>query len=173
MLYGNDTLNAMEVAQLETLAKSCPAIEGLAVYKARVLYATYEPAIEYSDFAICNAQISNKNGSGGYYNNMMDFINQPPTESIEEETLLSIKTSEYSIWPVPANQNVTIRYNFPGNSDGKMLIFDIMGNQVNEILLSNNIQTVTSSIRDLIDGLYSYKIMVDNKQFNGKISILK
>lgn len=103
----------------------------------------------------------------------MDFINQPPTESIEEETLLSIKTSEYSIWPVPANQNITIKYNFPGNSDGKMLIFDIMGNQVKEILLSNNIQTVTSSIRDLIDGLYSYKIMVDNKQFNGKISILK
>lgn len=55
MLYGNDKLNSIEVAQLEALAKSCPAIEGLAVYKARVLYATYEPALEYSDFAICNA----------------------------------------------------------------------------------------------------------------------
>ncbi len=54
-----------------------------------------------------------------------------------------------------------------------MLIFDIMGNQVKEIFLANNIQTVTTSIRDLMDGLYSYKIIVDNKQFNGKISILK
>ena len=104
---------------------------------------------------------------------MMNFINQPPSESIEVENLVSIKTSEYSLWPVPANQNLTIKYNFLGNSDGKMLIFDIMGNQVKEIFLANNIQTVTTSIRDLMDGLYSYKIMVDNKQFTGKISILK
>ena len=48
-----------------------------------------------------------------------------------------------------------------------------MGNQVKEIFLANNIQTITTSIRDLKDGLYSYKIMVNNKQFTGKISILK
>ena len=52
--FGRDSLTSSELQQLEVLAKSCPMVDGHAVYKARTLYAYYEPGLTYQDFEDCN-----------------------------------------------------------------------------------------------------------------------
>ena len=170
MDYGRDSISAEEIAQLETLAKSCPAIEGLGVYKARVLYAYYEPIVDYDDYATCNPQ--NKNGKS-VFGDFMNFINNP--SSIEtKEVAQGIQAFEtYKLYPVPTNDNLTIEYDFVGDEDANMYIFDILGREMVTIHLRNTNTKVSFSVLNLLNGIYTYKIKVGKETKTGKIQILK
>ena len=49
---------------IQDLANQCPFVRGTAVYKARSLYALYQPGFYIDDMALCNAAGIYKNGKG-------------------------------------------------------------------------------------------------------------
>jgi hypothetical protein len=170
MEYGRDSISAEEIEQLETLAKSCPSIEGLGVYKARVLYTYYEPIADYDDYATCNPQT--KNGKS-MFGDFMNFITNP--SSIEtKEVAQGIQAFEsYKLYPVPTNDNLTIEYDFVGDEDANMYIYDILGREMAIIHLRNTNTKVSFSVLNLPNGIYTYKIKVGKETKTGKIQILK
>ena len=167
--YGRDTLSLEEISQLETLAKSCPSIEGLAVYKARVLYSYFEPALDYNDYTICNPQ--NKYGSS-LFGDLLQFLSNPKAPQ-SETNRGTLQQDDYKIYPVPSSETITIQYDFAGNEDATMNLYDILGREIETIQLSNTNTLVSFSVLTIPNGVYTYKIKVGKETKTGKIQILK
>ena len=164
--YGRDTLSIEEISQLETLAKSCPAVEGLSVYKARVLYTNYEPMFDYNDYVLCNPQ--NKNGEG-LFNNLMNFLNNPNSIDTKKPSEGLQKFEQYKVYPIPTSDLLTIEYDFIGENDATITLNDILGREILQTTLKNENTKVSIPTAYLPQGIYIYKIKVGNEKYTGKI----
>lgn len=62
---------------------------------------------------------------------------------------------------------------FEQKEDATMYIYNMFGNVVKQIFMSQHVNSVIASVEDLTPGIYSYGILVADKKYNGKLSILK
>lgn len=145
---------------------SCPGVEGLGVYKARMLYTYYEPLYSYDDFAICNPQ--NKNGEG-MFNSLLNFLNNPNAINTKQPIGGFQKFEQYKVYPIPTNELLTIEYDFVGDNDATLTINDILGREILQTTLKNENTKVLIPTAFLPQGVYMYEIKVGIENYAGKI----
>ena len=163
---------------------SCPFVEGLAVYKARALWALWEPSAVFDDRGLC-AQGQNKNQDN---NNIDEFIlnslkeltstkriNSSLIESQNKINALE-KLIDHSatiqVYPNPANAQVTVEN--ISRVDGKFILYNSIGEIVLKTTLSKENTKTQLAINNITNGMYHYEInFADKEKVIGKLSILK
>jgi hypothetical protein len=163
---------------------SCPFVEGLAVYKARALWALWEPSAVFDDRGLC-AQGQNKNQDN---NNIDEFMinslkeltsaKRTKGQSSENETRLGdgnqilTQSTEIKVYPNPANTQITIAYISEAN--GQFLLYNTLGEVVLKTTLSKENSKTQITITDVATGIYHYEIIFAGREKTvGNISILK
>ena len=163
---------------------SCPFVEGLAVYKARTLWALWEPSAVFDDRGLC-AQGQNKNQDN---NNIDEFminslkeltsVKRTKGQSSENETRLGdgnqilTQSTEIKVYPNPANTQITIAYISEAN--GQFLLYNTLGEVVLKTTLSKENSKTQITITDVATGIYHYEIsFVSKEKVLGKLNILK
>ncbi|MBK9299224.1 MAG: T9SS type A sorting domain-containing protein [Bacteroidetes bacterium] len=186
--YGKDSISPLQKTELEFIANLCPFVGGTAVYKARVLWAMYNPIMQYNDRLNCIQNIGqNKNGNSDYIN--LDSLYEVQVD--EQASILAnqIKANEeeksqfrpeinigdqntISIYPNPASTQVVICYN--SESDGSFRLFNTVGDIIICTTLSKENSKTIILLNDIANGIYHYEIEFANKKKSiGKLSILK
>jgi hypothetical protein len=167
---------------------TCPYIGGTAVYKARVLWAMYNPIMQYNDRLNCIQNVGqNKNGNNEYINldSLLEAqVNEQSQKSAEQIKNISTnhlniksqikieKLEEISVYPNPANTQIIISYS--NESDGHFTLFNAVGNIVltTSLLKTNNKTQIL--LNDVANGIYTYEVEFNNKNKSfGKLTILK
>jgi hypothetical protein len=175
-LYRNgiDALNEDDKSELETLAKQCPMVGGTAVYKARSLWAMFEPTMLYDDIKLCNAIGLNKNNSGGtndglftQENNYLQNLQAQQTK--EKSTINNI----FSVYPNPTTSALTIDYQLLSNQQGEFVIYDVLGRlRIKTSLINKNTHSnINTSTLEL--GIYTYKFIINKQQQEAGKLIIK
>jgi hypothetical protein len=132
-----------------------------AVYKARMLYALYNPASMFDDITICNSIGLYKNGNG---NGLFDDENNYLKSLKQKSSILANSENQFILYPNPASSIITIGYTLQPNEKGDVVVYDILGREQIIINLDYNINKVSVNISSLAQGIYSYKYVVNNVQ---------
>ncbi|MBK7588324.1 MAG: T9SS type A sorting domain-containing protein [Bacteroidetes bacterium] len=167
---------------------TCPFVGGTAVYQARVLWAMYNPIMQYNDRLNCIQNVGqNKNGNNEYINldSLLEAqVNEQSQKSAEQIKNISTnhlniksqikieKLEEISVYPNPANTQIIISYS--NESDGHFTLFNAVGNIVltTSLLKTNNKTQIL--LNDVANGIYTYEVEFNNKNKSfGKLTILK
>jgi len=105
----------------------------------------------------------------------VSFILTVTSTSIEDE-LVPIQYALQQNYPNPFNPSTTIRFSIPKDCKVKLLIYDILGRQVAE-LINENLNVGSYEIlfdgSNLSSGQYIYRLITDDKIFNKKMLLLK
>lgn len=142
----------------------CPAAVGPCVYKARSIFATLVPGIQYYDDLACAAMLpSNKNGENPYNaeSNDLEGMTQPL-----DSTNIQLLPNDIIIYPNPLarNQNITIAYNLPCDSKIDCNIIDIIGKKIQAIDLECGKRIVSTPVNDISTGIYTIVISQNGKK---------
>ena len=161
-----DTINEFSQEEknlIELNAYRCPLVFGNAVYKARMLYATYHIGQSIDNIAVCSSLAGlNKNGESVNYQE----------GTINGNLLNHVLGKEITIFPNPANDEVTIDYSLLPNENGKLKLYDVTGRIRKTLDLTVNSNRIKFSVADLETGVYLYKYDVDNRvRSTGKLTI--
>jgi hypothetical protein len=78
-------------------------------------------------------------------------------ESIENYNL------EFEIFPVPAKDRISIRFNQSNQSDNNLLITDLLGRVVKKLSFNSSLEIFEVDIHDLSSGMYFISIGNDRK----------
>ena len=121
----------------------------------------------------------NANGDAVYTARVMLNIN--PDDGINTKSAITLppkpivfKENTVKVYPNPAKETITIKFDLPISSDGVVEIWSIMGNK----LLSNTIPKFyiqqNVNVSSLSPGIYFYIIRINGDKFSsGKITIIK
>lgn len=157
---GLDSLNAADSATIAALAMTCPLAGGSAVYKARSLYALYQPLMSYGDIDRCN-----DNGVFDAENSfLLDTTIQADTGYESQARQLKSDDNVFFIYPNPSKGKITVGYCKGG-------IMEIKGATSRE-LLSIKLPEVKQMTRIQIDlsslfsGLYICRYLIDGHVAN-------
>ncbi|MFM2191366.1 MAG: Secretion system C-terminal sorting domain, partial [Bacteroidota bacterium] len=83
-----------------------------------------------------------------------------------------VNSNEINIYPNPASNFITLKYNISKNAKASLKLFDIYGRCIKIISLSSDIQILTTDVSEIISGMYFYKYIVDEKELQiGKIIV--
>jgi hypothetical protein len=127
-------------------------IKGNGVFKARLLHAYFEPGFHYDDIGVCNGM--------GVYRGTSNPLQH-------EENLINgkgeIENNEPIIYPNPTTGQITIEFKLKENENGKVKIFDLLGNEVLSINLNNQVSRTVCSLPNLSKGVYIATILLENK----------
>jgi Secretion system C-terminal sorting domain len=169
--------------QINTLANACPYVEGTAVFKARVINALYQPNAQYNDRVKCIPQGLNKNSTSINPNIDIDSLNDamaiaqlglPKTIVLDKDSMINtfVSKDDIAIYPNPTNGQITINYNCA--TDGNFYLYNATGQLVSELFLSHQNQRVTTTLQDVANGIYTYKIVFAScPNAQGKLTIVK
>jgi Secretion system C-terminal sorting domain len=106
-----------------------------------------------------NKSVIPTNSMGVYKNSSTSPLN-------EEENMINgvkkVEKSNFIIYPNPTNGQVTIEYYLLPNEIGEIIIYDMLGKELQTIDLNNDATRVTT-ILDFSKGVYVAKFMVNNK----------
>ncbi len=153
---------------------------GKAVFKARSLWAIFEPATQYNDRLKCMpaAQNRSSNGNATASNNMDSLLeNQVNEEAIKLYEYTNFMAQKDSIkelvtlielFPNPACDYIYVRY--PQTTKAELLIYNAIGSVVKNETIINNSKIL---LNDLSSGMYTYKLIIDKQNYFGKITIKK
>jgi hypothetical protein len=173
-----------KTSAISEVQTSCPFVEGLAVYKARLLWAMWEPNAIIDDRVIC-AQGQNKNGDNTnideyILNNLKELTSIKRNNNLLQGNALNshklknieVKNSKIKLYPNPASTQIIIEYQ--STFDGQFVLFNSLGEIVLQTTLSKEMTKTQMTINDVANGLYHYEInFADNEKVIGKLSILK
>ena len=70
--------------------------------------------------------------------------------------------------PNPASSMTSINYYVNGKQDAKLIVTNMLGSKVKEILLNQNQNSLTLNVKDMNAGIYIYSLVVDGKVMNSK-----
>ncbi|MEZ5046193.1 MAG: T9SS type A sorting domain-containing protein [Chitinophagaceae bacterium] len=138
---------------IKTLAFTCPFIGGQAVYKARVLWSARIPGEHYDDRSICNSQ--------GIYKNAQQ-------EEIDRHNIL-LSQEVVLLYPNPTTDMVTIESNLFKDADAELEFYDMLGKRVVEQSIPKGNSKHTIVLKNLLHGVYNYKVRINSEVFTGKI----
>ncbi len=167
---GMASLRLSDRDNLEFLAKSCPYVEGPAVYKARSLWANYEPWYEYYDLDICNNAGQNKGGKG-LFDDDNEALNNLISNSNHAENILQLfSDANFSVYPNPASTQLTLDYELANVEQAHFELLDVTGRIMLTMSLSPNTTSTSINISKLTRGVYLYRYVVNNSALHtGKI----
>ncbi|MBK8330073.1 MAG: T9SS type A sorting domain-containing protein [Bacteroidetes bacterium] len=153
----------------------CPYIGGTAVYKARALYAMYNPTALFDDMKICNAigvyKTGKNNDIGKKLKDIFDAENNYLRGLKPNVANTIIKECDLKLFPNPAINQLNIRYK--SSMDSKLQIVNILGIVVKEIYLPKESQQVSILLNEITTGIYSYRQICDKLILNsGKLVIV-
>jgi len=152
---GATTLTSTELAALYILANKCPYMDGIAVYQARTLLDYYTGTVNIYD----EGCVSHGTGHAP--------IKQQKKEQVENAI-------SFNIYPNPNNGSFTLEYNLGNETNGKFEIYNEIGMDVGEYLLSSSSGTLSITTQNLGQGLYFYKVFTDTGiKKVGKIVIMR
>ena len=148
--------------QIETLygiAIQCPIAGGNAVWKARGLYSLIDDDMIYDDFITClNAGVI-----------LREAATTTNTASEKNNTRYST-----SISPNPTQDKATLKYNFPTNSNGTLVLVDSYGKEIYRTALESNSKEFTFSTLNINPSIYFYKVYSNDQLIgSGKLSIIR
>ncbi|MFN0215172.1 MAG: zinc-dependent metalloprotease family protein [Saprospiraceae bacterium] len=149
MALGNTTFSSTQLAYLQAIAVQCPLSGGEAVQRARDMLALAQDAPAfYNDATTCG-------------NSM-----RPPQKGVSRT-----QEGEFvRISPNPASESVVINYTFASDVvEKRMLLFNVGGQQVANILLPELEGEVTMPIKSLPSGVYHF--IVTNSSVIGNLVI--
>ena len=163
-----------ESKRIQFRSKDASKNRGTAVYKARALYAMYNPASMFDDIAICNSigvyKIGGSNeNTKGRFDDENAFL-----QSLKPKTNLLGKHSDhpFMLYPNPASSTVTIAYELNKSEKGKVIIYDLLGREQMKIDLHHYNNKVSINVSLLRQGIYTFKYLVNNVQkTTGKLLI--
>ena len=149
----NGTLSTGELTTLRTLADECSAWDGNGVYQARALLSLFDPpSTVYSDACSSNEQHKPVKSTAS---------NQNPEPAFE-------------LYPNPNNGNFTLEYNIGDGEVGKVVLFNMMGEQIGVYNLNGSEGIMNVSNPNLSNGVYLWKLYSNNQIIKyGKVVIMK
>ena len=128
----------------------------------------------YDDFAICTAAINFKNGNP--FDSLLNFIYQDSKYAFDstKQNTMALLTDEFSIYPNPADDLINIEYNFSTEGSRTFLIFDMLGREMQRMVLNSNSNLAKIKTNHLVPGLYTFSIIsTGQKSYGGKITIAR
>jgi hypothetical protein len=165
---------------VQTLANACPYEEGTAVFKARMLWALFNPAAQYNDRLNCLPQTQNRssNGTTNANNNIDSLleaqVSEEATKIVEYSKFVAQKDSIkelvnlIQVYPNPATEYLYINYGI--DKESNLYIYDQLG----KIVLQKNIfNNEKIKLQDIANGIYHIKIILNNETYNAKLIIKK
>lgn len=149
IVKGNDQFTNTQAKRLFAIAQQCPLAGGEAVWLARSLYTLIDDQVRYDDQALCS-----------------NYRNHEKQNSVSEEQNV-FETAEYNILlhPNPAKEQVWINYDLENYSTtvAKVIIYDILGNEVFSDILPMNQTSHLMNIASLNTGTYFCTVYLDNQ----------
>src|SRR3990172_5522327 len=86
---------------------------------------------------------------------------------------LKILRDNFMLFPNPATNTITLKYNIPSETNGNFIIYDLTGKEVFQQTIIGGEQTVLISDLNLKNGVYIYKIAFNGiNENNGKLVII-
>jgi len=158
--YGSESLTLADLQWISNLAQECPYVAGNAVYKARSMYVAVDPLAYFDDLVICNNVGVYKGG-----NSLFDAENAALDSMSAQDGLQLIYALEgdrITLYPNPANDQVTVSYKLNALSTGTLQILDIHGRVLQTITLSPTKTKFSFSVRELPNAVYTYRFLVNN-----------
>lgn len=105
------------------------------------------------------------------------FNNWLATGIIQNSSIIPDKPALYQNYPNPFNPVTTIKFDIPKQSSVKIIVYDILGNQVTELVNLSNVKPGSYSVQfdagNLASGIYLYKIIGDNFTETKKMLVVK
>jgi hypothetical protein len=140
-IFGLDSVSVMQKIELEILANTCPFVGGSAVFKARPLWAMFQPNAQYNDRLIClqgmgqgKQSNNNENIDSLYevqaYNDALSLLNG--FYPLHHEIVIAKKNITHGeniiLYPNPAHDYVNIEYTT--KQDGLFILYDYFGQEL-------------------------------------------
>ncbi len=184
-LYYNavDSIPAQMQQDIQALASSCPFVNGTAVYRARSLWTLWEPDAIFDDRLLC-IQGQNKNQDNSQINidslieneiiaaSVKATENNTVLNNININKLIVGSATEIKIFPNPAQNIIIVEYQC--DSDGEIVLFNALGQEVLKTKLIKGRGKVQIQINDIAKGVYQYKCTFDKcTEKIGKLIIQK
>jgi hypothetical protein len=157
LTVGLDDLNDEEKINIETMARSCPYVNGTAVYKARTLYASVGGGVGESDWQICQ-------NTGTYKTKAQETIDLDGVSMADENNM--------SISPNPFHDHLLVDYRLTSQEEGVLELYNILGQQKFKTAFSHSNNRVNISTLHLPSGMYAYRYLI-NGQTMQKGKLLK
>lgn len=154
--YGISEFSATEQSDLSAIANQCPIEGGDAVMQARSLLLSFvDETLVFDDETLCtNTQAQ---GSPQVYG-----LNNEYTEV------------EYSIFPNPADESVTLFLKNAFEQAQMLKVYDISGKELSSFLIPENVHSFTFETNTLQNGLYVCKVYQGKTiLFSDKLTILR
>ena len=105
------------------------------------------------------------------------FNNWLTTGIIQNSGIIPEKPALYQNYPNPFNPVTTIKFDIPKQTSVKITVYDILGNQVTELVNLSNVKPGSYSVQfdagNLASGIYLYKIIGDNFTETKKMLVVK
>lgn len=148
----NDTLSSNEISALQAIAQLCPYESGPAVYNARVLLSTIDTAVYVNECEVVPLH-------SGTHKNIL-----------EEDSI----AGNIVVFPNPANDKLTIFINLQEEQSVTLTLYDITGKLMLSDTFNTDNGTKQTSISTLSEGMYIYKVNVNNNTVKiGKLIITR
>ena len=176
-----DSVDSNLVYAIQNLASSCPFVEGLAVYKARTLWALWEPSAVFDDRGLCAQGQSKNQGNENIdefmINSLKELTSTKTNRSLEtnnaivkEKQRILTEDSKIKVYPNPASEYILIEYDC--ENDGVFLLYNSIGQQVLSTQLEKGKMKVQIVIKGISNGMYQYKCTLNGcLERIGKLSV--
>jgi len=161
-----DSLSSATRDSLAWLANSCPAVEGMGVYKARVLQAYYTPLQDYNDYVLCNA--ANKGGSG-LFDDLMKFFSGAEDTTGKPTSGMGNMQNPLEVFLNPTTGEVQFRFIEASNRTIVCKLTDILGREVYLGRHPLGAKSFQINLSGLPSGLYFYQVEGASGSYFGKI----
>jgi hypothetical protein len=147
-------LTMEQLSVLRAIAVKCPFEDGVSVYRARSILASYDGLLKYSN--TCESVLNTVySGEPNQVQNITDPV-------------------QVNIYPNPNRGTFTLEYKLAEGQSGRVAIYNTMGSVVGEYDLNDSEGKMTITNTDLADGIYIYKLSVNDQiQKVGKIIIIR
>jgi len=145
-------LDSAQLATLQSISIQCPFSGGRSVYTARVILRMLGDTTLYIDTTLCA-------GLG------IRFAKNQKTENLN----FFIK-----VIPNPVNENCTFQYLLPEDKEGKIEIYNLLYEKIEELAVKKNSLSQTYQTNKLVSGLYAIRLVVDGSRIGQvKMSVVK
>ena len=81
----------------------------------------------------------------------------------EEEQISNSKDIKFKLYPNPNDGAMQLDYSILSGQSGKLIIFDLIGNKLSVYRLESGKKTLKINEGELKNGIYFYKIVLNNR----------
>ncbi|MBX7142597.1 MAG: T9SS type A sorting domain-containing protein [Chitinophagales bacterium] len=136
---GIDTLTDDQKEFIETMALSCPSVNGIAVFKARPFYTMIIDSLTYFNDSLCSA--------------------------VSEQKRSEEKVRIINCYPNPTSKNTLVDLGDIAEQETEMVIYDFLGREQQRLQISAGIQFYQLQFDAKPPGIYCIQLLRNNVPF--------